>query len=192
MVAYAFARFRFPGRDIWFMIMLGTMMIPYQVTLIPQYILFHRFGWLNTFMPLTVPSWLGGAPIIIFLLRQFLLSVPRDFDEAAIIDGAGPLRILWSVLIPLMKPALATVCILQFVARWNEFIRPSVYLNELRLYTAAVGIYFFKEMPELAYDEPRDHLLMAAATIMILPVTVMFLFAQRYFVQGVVLSGIKA
>jgi len=192
MTAYAFARFRYPGRDVWFIIMLGTMMIPSQVLLIPQYLLFFKFGWINTYYPLTVPSWLGGGAFTIFLLRQFIMSIPRDLDEAAIMDGAGPIRILWQILVPLMKPALTTVAVLGFLGTWNDFFGPFIYLNKAKLFTAAVGLQFLTaaEMIETT-REPRDHLLMAAAAVMSLPVILLFILAQRYFVQGVVLSGIK-
>jgi len=192
MTAYAFARFRYPGRDVWFLIMLGTMMIPSQVLLIPQYLLFFKFGWINTYYPLTVPSWLGGGAFTIFLLRQFIMSIPRDLDEAALMDGAGPIRILWQVLMPLMQPALTTVAVLGFLGTWNDFFGPFIYLNKSKLFTAAVGLQFLTAAERIeTTGEPRDHLLMAAAAVMSLPVVLLFIFAQRYFVQGVVLSGLK-
>ena len=192
LAAYAFSRFRFPGRDVWFIIMLGTMMLPSQVLLIPQYLFYHRLGWINTYYPLTIPSWLGGGAFNIFLLRQFLMSIPREMDEAAIIDGAGSFRILWQVLVPLMKPALTTAIILGFLGRWNEFFQPFIYLNDKERFTAAVGLQFFKvaEMVDAA-GEPRDHLLMAASAIMSIPAVIVFAGAQRYFVQGVVMTGLK-
>jgi multiple sugar transport system permease protein len=191
MTAYAFARFEFFGKNVWFIIMLGTMMIPAQVTLIPQYILFFNLGWINTYIPLTIGSWLGGGAFTIFLLRQFLMSIPRDLDEAAIIDGAGPLRILWQILVPLMKPALITVGILQFMGTWNDFFSPFIYLHRIKLFTAAVGINFF-QTAYLETTDPRDHLLMAGAAAMTIPVLLVFAVAQRYFVTGVVMTGIKA
>jgi ABC-type glycerol-3-phosphate transport system permease component len=188
--AYAFARFNFVGKNVWFILMLGTMMIPATVTLIPQYLLWFTLGFINTYVPLTILSWLGGRAFIIFLLRQFIMSIPRDLDEAALIDGASPFRILWSVLMPLMKPALATVAILQFLHDWNEFFEPFIYLNRQPLYTAAVGLRYFQYIP-LETNDPRDHLLMAAAAIMTIPVIALFAVAQRYFISGVVLSGLK-
>ena len=192
LAAYAFSRFDFPGRNVWFVIMLGTMMLPNQILLIPQYLLFHRLGWINTYLPLTIPSWLGGGAFNIFLLRQFLMSIPRDLDEAALIDGAGSFRILWQVLVPLLKPALTTAVILNFLGRWNEFFRPFIYLNDKEKFTAAVGLQFFKvaEMVD-ATGEPRDHLLMAASAIMSVPAVIIFAAAQRYFVSGVVMTGLK-
>jgi multiple sugar transport system permease protein len=190
LTAYAFARFDFKGKDLWFILMLGTMMIPSQVTLIPQYVLFFKLKLVNTYVPLTIGAWLGGSAFMIFLLRQFIMSIPRDLDEAAIIDGANPLRVLWSVLMPLMKPALTTVAILQFLNDWNEFFAPFIYLSRMELFTAAVGLRFFQNLP-LETTEPRDHLLMAAAATMTAPVLILFALAQRYFIQGVVLSGLK-
>lgn len=190
LTAYAFARFDFFGKNIWFILMLGTMMIPTQVTLIPQYILFFKLKLINTYVPLTIGAWLGGGAFMIFLLRQFIMSIPRDLDEAAVIDGASPFTVLWKVLLPLMKPALTTVAILEFMNVWNEFFAPFIYLNRMELYPAAVGMRIFQGIP-LENTEPRDHLLMAAAATMTLPVILLFIVAQRYFIQGVVLSGLK-
>jgi multiple sugar transport system permease protein len=190
LTAYAFARFDFWGKNVWFIIMLGTMMIPSQVTLIPQYILFFKLKWINTYIPLTIGSWLGGGAFTIFLLRQFIMSIPRDLDEAAIMDGAGPFRILWQIIVPLMKPALTTVMILQFLGHWNSFFGPFIYLHRIELFTAAVGINFFKNA-YLETTDPRDHLLMAGAATMTIPVLIVFAAAQRYFVSGVVMTGLK-
>lgn len=189
--AYAFARFEFVGKNIWFVLMLGTMMIPRTVTLIPQYLLFFKIGWINTYIPLTIGAWLGGGAFMIFLLRQFIMTIPRDLDEAAIIDGAGPFRILGSVIMPLMKPALTTVAILTFLGDWNDFFGPFIYLNRQELFTAAVGLRTFQHIP-LETTDPRDHLLMAAAAIMTIPVIILFVAAQRYFISGVVLTGLKS
>ncbi len=190
LTAYAFARFDFFGKDVWFILMLGTLMIPTQVTLIPQYIFFFNLKLINTYVPLTIGAWLGGGAFMIFLLRQFIMSIPRDLDEAAHIDGASPFRILWSVILPLMKPALTTVAILQFMNEWNEFFAPFIYLSRWELFPAAVGMRVFQNIP-LETTEPREHLLMAAAATMTLPVILLFIVAQRYFIQGVVLSGLK-
>jgi multiple sugar transport system permease protein len=190
MTAYAFARFNFFGKNIWFILLLSTMMIPAIVTFIPQYLLFFNLKLIDTYVPLTIGAWLGGGAFMIFLLRQFIMSIPRDLDEAATIDGAGPFRILWSVLVPLMKPALTTVAILQFLTDWNDFFGPFIYLNTMTRYTAAVGLRTFQNMA-LETTDPRDHLLMAGAAIMTIPVLVLFAVAQRYFVSGVVLSGLK-
>ena len=188
--AYAFARFNFAGKGFWFVLMLGTMMIPSIVTVIPQYLLFFNLKLINTYVPLVIGAWLGGGAFMVFLLRQFIMSIPRDLDEAATIDGAGPFRILWSVIVPLMKPVLTTVAILQFLGDWNEFFAPFIYLNRINLYTAAVGLRTFQTFP-LETSDPRDHLLMAGAAIMTIPVLLLFASAQRYFTQGVVMSGLK-
>jgi multiple sugar transport system permease protein len=170
--------------------MLGTMMIPTQVTFIPQYILFFKLKLINTYVPLTIGSWLGGGAFTIFMMRQFIMTIPRELDEAAFIDGAGPLRILWQVIVPLMRPALTTVAILQFMGHWNAFFGPFIYLNRIKLFTAAVGINFFKNA-YLETSDPRDHLLMAGAATMTIPVLIVFAAAQRYFVSGIVMTGLK-
>ena len=190
LTAYSFARFDYAGKEFWFVLMLGTLMIPSQVTLIPQYVLFFNLRLINTYVPLTIGAWLGGGAFMIFLLRQFIMSIPRDLDEAALMDGASPFRILWGVLLPLMKPALTTVAILQFLGDWNDFFAPFIYLSRVDLFTAAVGLRFFQNIP-LETTDPRDHLLMAAASVMTIPVITLFAVAQRYFIQGVVLSGLK-
>jgi len=190
MAAYAFSRFNFYGRDVWFVVMLATMMIPGWVTLIPQYLLFFRLKLINTYVPLTIGSWLGGGAFTIFLLRQFIMSIPRDLDEAAHIDGASSARILVQVIVPLMKPALTTLAILAFLGIWNDFFGPFIYLNRKNLFTVAVGLRFFQTMP-MESNEPKDHLLMAAASVTTIPVLIIFVLAQRYFVQGVVMSGLK-
>lgn len=190
LTAYAFARFNFTGKNVWFVLMLSTMMIPAIVTFIPQYLLFFNLKLVDTYVPLTVGTWLGGGAFMIFLLRQFIMTIPRDLDEAAIVDGAGPLRILFTIIMPLMKPALVTVAILQFLADWNDFFGPFIYINTQLKYTAAVGLHTFQTMM-LEITDPRDHLLMAGAAIMTIPVLILFAVAQRYFVSGVVMSGLK-
>jgi multiple sugar transport system permease protein len=190
MTAYAFARFNFVGKGFWFILLLGTMMIPATVTLIPQYLLWYKLQLINTYVPLTIGAWLGGGAFMIFLLRQFIMSVPRDLDEAATIDGANPFQILWQIIVPLMRPALTTVAILTFLNDWNDFFGPFIYLNTADLYTAAVGMRFFQYIP-LESTDPRDHLLMAAAAMLTVPVLALFAAAQRYFISGVVMSGLK-
>jgi multiple sugar transport system permease protein len=190
IVAYSFARFRYRGRDLIFLITLGTMMLPAQVTLIPQFVLFHKLGWINTLKPLWIPAWFGGGAFAIFLFRQFIMSLPRELDEAAIIDGASYPRIFWSVLLPLCKPVLATVAVISFIAGWNDFVNPLIYLSSPEKFTLAVGLNYFKSVPESS-GMPLEHLLMAASVMVIAPVLIIFFAAQRYFVQGIVLSGIK-
>ena len=191
LVAYAFARFDFPLRDFWFMVMLSTLMLPYEVTLIPQYIIYQKyFGWINTFWPLIIPAWVGGGAFTIFLLRQFLMTLPRDLDDAARVDGANSFQILWRILVPLCRPALATVAILQFLREWNDFLGPFIYLNTPELFTMALGLRFFQTLPE-STQEPKTHLLMTATVIMSLPAILLFFSFQRYFVRGIVMSGLK-
>ncbi|MFZ1754096.1 MAG: carbohydrate ABC transporter permease [Caldilineaceae bacterium] len=190
LVAYSFARFRYRGRDLIFMITLGTMMLPAQVTLIPQFILFHKLGWINTLYPLWLPAWFGGGAFAIFLLRQFILSLPKDLDEAALIDGASYFRIFWQILLPLCKAVVATIAVISFIGSWNDFVNPLIYLQLPEKFTLAVGLNYFKNQPEMG-GEPTQHLLMAASVMVIMPVVLLFFATQRYFVQGIVLSGIK-
>ena len=190
LVAYSFARFEYRGRNILFMITLSTMMLPAQVTLIPQFVLFYRLGWVNTHLPLWVPHWFGGGAFAIFLMRQFFLTLPRDLDEAALIDGAGYFRIFWSILMPLCKPVLATLAIITIIASWSDFLGPLIYLNTPEKFTVSVGLQFFNAVPEVG-GEPMQHLLMAACVMSMIPIILMFFFGQRFFVQGIVMSGIK-
>lgn len=190
LVAYSFARFDYPGRDFLFMVLLSTMMIPSEVTLIPQYLAFVQIHWVNTFLPLIVPPWGGGGAFTVFLLRQFFMTIPREFDDAASVDGANSLTVLWGIITPLSKPALATVAILLFLTTWNDFLGPFIYLNNPNLFTMSVGLRFFQTVPE-SLNVPQDNLLMVATVIMSLPTVVLFFAAQRYFIQGIVLSGLK-
>jgi multiple sugar transport system permease protein len=185
MAGFAFARLRFRWREPLFLLLLATLMIPPQVTLIPQYLIFRELGWINTHLVLILPFWFGGA-FGTFLMRQFFLTVPQDLYDAARIDGCNPLRIFWQIFLPLSGPALATLAIFTFLARWNDLIGPLIYLNDTDLMTVTVGISYF--IGQYYADTP---LLMAASCISILPTIVLFMAAQRYFVRGVVLSGIK-
>jgi multiple sugar transport system permease protein len=190
VVAYGFSRFRFPGRNILFLIVLATMMLPWHVTIVPSFLLFRTLGWINTFLPLIVPSFFGGGPFYIFLLRQFFLSIPRDLDEAAKIDGASSFQIFWWILLPLSKVALATVAIFSFIEHWNEFIGPLIYLNSTELFPVSIGLRYFL-VSSFTGDEPRDAILMAASLIVALPPLILFFVAQRYFVEGIATTGIK-
>jgi len=190
LVAYSFARFRYPGRDAFFMLTLSTMMLPYEVTLIPQYLLFNRLGWLDSFLPLIVPYWFGGNAFSIFLMRQFFMTIPRDLDDAARIDGASFLRIFWNVLLPLSGPILATLAVIGFIAHWNDFLGPLIYLDSRTNFTVALGLRYFQNAAGLGGD-PMEHLLMAASVTFTLPCILIFFLAQRYFVRGIVLSGVK-
>lgn len=186
MAAYSFARLRFRGRELVFSILLASMMLPWAVTMIPRYILFKNLGWLDTFLPLIVPDWFGGGAFNIFLLRQFFRTIPRDFTDAARIDGAGEFGIYWRVVLPLIKPALTAVAIFTFLHHWNDFMAPLIYLTSPGNYTISLGLASFKGLYTTQW-----HYLMAASTATILPVLILFFAAQRYFIQGIVLSGIK-
>jgi ABC-type glycerol-3-phosphate transport system permease component len=190
LVAYGFARFRFPGRDWLFMVVLATLIVPWEVTIVPSFLLFRELGWLDTLFPLWVPSWFGGGAFYIFLMRQFFLTIPREFDEAAKIDGANSFQTLWQVLLPLLRPAATTVAILSFLQHWNEFIQPLIYLNTPTNFTVSLGLRYFQTSP-MDPGEPREHLLMAGTVIGIIPCIVLFFAAQRYFVRGIVMSGLK-
>ncbi len=192
LVAYSFARFRWHGRDLIFAITLATMMLPAEVTLIPQYLLFKYLGWLNSIRPLWVPAWFGGGAFAIFLLRQFIMSLPREFDEAATLDGANPFRILTTVLLPLMKPVLATISVISFIGGWNDFMGPLIYLATPERFTVALGLRYFDVTPgESTWGMPTEHFLMACCVMSATPIIVLFFAAQRYFVQGIVMSGLK-
>lgn len=186
LCAYGFARIKFPGRDFWFAIVLSTMMVPYFVLMIPQFIIFSRLGWIDTFLPLTVPYFFGGGAFNIFLLRQFFRTLPNELSDAARIDGCTELGIYWRIIMPLAKPALATVAIFTFLFSWNDYIGPLLYLSSPENFTVAIGLATFRSVMRTRWD-----LLMAASTAMILPIVLLFFFAQRYFIQGIVMSGIK-
>jgi ABC-type glycerol-3-phosphate transport system permease component len=184
--AYGFARIRFPGRDFWFAIVLSTMMVPYFVLMVPQFVIFTRLGWVNSFLPLTVPFFFGGGAFNIFLLRQFFRTLPEELADAARIDGCNEFTIYARIMLPLAKPALATVAIFTFLNGWNDFLGPLLYLSSPEKFTVAIGLATFRSVMRTRWD-----LLMAASTAMILPVVILFFFAQRYFIQGIVLSGLK-
>ena len=186
--AFAFARLRWPGRDVIFAVLIATMMVPYTVTMIPTFILFRNFGWLDTFLPLTVPAFFGGSAFFVFLLRQFFRTIPMDLDESARLDGASSFRILWDIILPNSRPALAVVMIFSFMATWNDFFGPLIYLQSADNRTLALGLM---SLQGLAWGRDMTHLVMAVSVIMVAPVIVLFFFAQRTFIQGIVLTGIK-
>jgi multiple sugar transport system permease protein len=190
LVAYGFARGNFPGRTFLFYVVLSTLLLPSEVTIIPKFLIFKQIGWLDTLKPLIVPDWFGGGAFNIFLLRQFFMTIPRTFDEAAKVDGAGSFRILWAILLPLCVPALITVAILSFLNHWNDFFEPLIYLNSPQNLTLSLGLRHFLITPGEG-GEPKDHLLMAAVLMAALPCIALFFVAQRYFVRGIVMSGIK-
>ncbi|MCY3994061.1 MAG: carbohydrate ABC transporter permease [Caldilineaceae bacterium] len=189
MVAFAFARLRWPGRDKVFLLVLATMMVPTYSTIVPRFILFRHLDWVDTFWPLIVPLWFGGSAFFIFLMRQFYMTIPIDLDEAAGIDGCSEFRIWWSIILPLSRPALATITILSFMARWNDFFDPLIFLNTMENFTVALGLNMFRAAIEI-YGV-RYHWLMAASLTVLLPGLIIFFFFQKTFVQGVVMSGIK-
>jgi multiple sugar transport system permease protein len=185
MVGYAFARLKFPGRNVLFSILIGTILIPPQVTMIPVFLLFKTLGWVNTFKPLMVPAYLGSA-FFIFLSRQFLLSLPRELDEAATIDGAGFLQIWWSIILPLSHPVMITMALFSFTHCWNDFMGPLIYLNDERLKTLALGLQMFLSERNSEWSK-----FMAISTLMMIPLITLFFMGQKYFVRGIAMSGIK-
>lgn len=190
LVAYGFARFRFPGRDALFVVVLSTMMLPAQITIIPRFLLFKSLGWLDTYKPLIVPRYFGGGAFMIFLFRQFFLTIPREFDEAAKVDGANSLWIFARILVPLSTPVFITSAIFTFLSNWNDFFGPLIFLNTMEKFTLALGLAYFRNIPEVGV-EATEHFMMAAAMTMTIPCLVVFLILQRYFVRGMVMSGLK-
>ena len=186
VIAYGFARIRWPGRDVLFIITLGTLMLPFQVTMIPLFIMFSKMGWVNTFLPLIVPAFLGNA-FYIFLLRQVYLGISEEFSEAARIEGASDLHILWHIIVPLARPALLSVALFQYLASWNDFLGPLLYLNDASKFTLALGLANMQSALGLS-DFGQ---IMAAATMIVLPVIGVFMFTQRYFLEGIAASGLK-
>ena len=186
LVAYAFACLRWRGRDALFLFVVATMMLPLQVIMIPLFVLFKEFGWLNTYKPLVVPAFLGGGAFNIFLLRQFFLGLPRELFEAARMDGASEWRIYWNIALPLARPALVTVALLTFMFAWNDFLGPLIYLSDQAKNTLALGLALFTGQHQTDWG-----VLMAASIMMMVPVVALFFFFQRYFIQGFTMSGLK-
>lgn len=186
MVAYAFARLQFRGRDRLFILLLSTMMLPGIVTMIPTYALFAQLRWVDTFYPLTIPAFFGGGAYNIFLLRQFFMGIPRDLDEAAILDGANHATIFWRVIMPNSGAALATVGIFCFIYNWRDFMGPLIYLNSPEKQTLELGLRTYQTLQNEKWE-----LLMAGSVIVMIPLITMFILGQRYFVKGIVMSGLK-
>ncbi len=184
--AYSFSRLRWPGRDKAFSLILSAMMLPGAVTLVPTFIGWSALGGVNTIAPLTVPSWFGGGAFFIFLLRQFYRTIPREYDEAAVVDGAGYFQIYWRIMLPMIKPALISVALFSFINNWNDFMMPLVYLSDEKKYTISLGLRSFMGMYNTDYGY-----MMAATVVATFPVVLIFLFGQRYIVEGVVMTGIK-
>lgn len=184
-VAYGLARIRWPLRIPLFIIILGTLMIPFQVTMIPLFVVFRNMGWFNTYLPLTVPAFFGNA-FFIFLLRQFFMTIPMELSEAAKVDGANELVIFRRVILPLTKPALATVGLFQFIAAWGDYLGPLIYLSDKDKYTVSLGLALFQGEYNAEFGG-----LMAASTVMMLPIVILFFLTQKTFIQGITLTGIK-
>ena len=188
-VAYGFSRTNFPGRDALFMLLLSTLMMPYVVRLVPLYVIYNQIGWINTFLPLVVPPLLGRNPFFIFLLRQFFKGIPEEITDAARIDGCSEFGIWWRIVMPLSKPALAAVTIFAFQGGWDNFLAPLVYMaGRPELRPLSVGLYLLRGG---AGQLPDTHYMMALSTLMIIPMLLLFALGQRYFIQGVTLSGLK-
>jgi multiple sugar transport system permease protein len=184
--AYAFARMEWPGREWVFVLVISTIMLPFQVTMIPLYVIFSRIGWTNTLLPLIVPHFFGNA-FFIFLFRQFFRGIPNELSDAALIDGAGELRILTSIILPLSKPAIMVVALFQFLNSWNDFLTPLIYLNDTRWFTISLGL----AQMQSSYGLSRFSLIMAATSLFTVPVIILFFFAQRSFIQGITFTGMK-
>ena len=187
IVAYGFARIRFPGRNFWFIFTIATIMLPPQVTLIPLYIFFFKVNWLDTFNPLIIPPWFGGGALNIFLLRQFFMGIPAELEDAAHIDGASRFQILWRIFIPLSMPAILTVAIFTFQAVWNDFYGPLIFLRSTEKFTLALGINSFRGL----YGNTQIQYMMAISFLMTIPMIIVFFVAQRYFIRGIVLTGVN-
>ncbi len=189
LVAYGFARLSFHGRKTLFALCIATMLLPGQVTMIPLYVLFSRLGWVDTFLPLVVPAFFG-SPFYIFLLRQFFLAIPVEYDEAARLDGAGPLRIYWSIILPQARPAIAAVVVFSFVGVWNDFFNPLIYINSFEKATLTLGLNMLKTQI-IGSGITQWHILMAASVLVLIPNVVIFFLAQRHFIEGLNVGGLR-
>ena len=186
MVAYGFARIEWKGRNVLFGLTLATMMIPFPVTMIPLYAVFRQLHWIGTFKPLWLPAWFGGA-FNIFLLRQFFMTIPYDLSEAARIDGCSEFRIFRQIIIPLCRPALTVVALFYFMGAWNDFLGPLIYLTRQETFTLSLGLQFFQSQ----HGGTQWHHLMAASTLMVCPIIILFFFTQKTFIQGIAMTGLK-
>ena len=194
VVGYGFSSFRFRGRNVLFAILLSTMMLPNEVTLIPTYMLFNYLKWVDTIRPLVIPHYFGGGAFSIFLFRQFFASIPKDLNDAAKIDGCGPIRYYLQILLPLSTPVILTLCILWFQFLWNDLMGPLIYLISSEKYTISVGLLFLRSSfggTIARRGRPMEHLLMAGSVIAMLPSLIVFFTLQRYFIRGVIMTGIK-
>lgn len=189
LVAYGFARFRFPGRNVLFILMLSTMMLPSIITLIPTFLIWRSLELINTYDPLVLAAWLGGGAWAVFLLRQFFLTIPKEIEEAAVIDGANTFQIYHQIMLPLIKPALLALGVLIFRGNWNNFRGPLIYLNTTVMFPLVVALKFFQE--SLSKEAPKWHYMMAMSTVMALPILVLYFAAQRYFIEGLTMGAVK-
>lgn len=187
IVAYGFARFKFVGKKLLFGLMISTLMLPNAAIIIPRYLLFRNLGWLNTFKPFWMPALLAAYPFFIFMLIQFLRGIPKDLDESAKIDGANSFVIFKSILLPLMKPALFSVGLMQFMWVWNDFYNPLIYINSVKNYHLALGVRMVLDTSGTVYWNQ----VLAMALVSILPLIILFFFAQRYFIEGIATTGMK-
>ena len=187
LTAFAFARLKFWGKNFWFALMLGTLMLPYHVTLIPQYVLFLKLGWVNTFLPLVVPKFLASDAFFIFLMVQFFRGIPRELDEAAMMDGCSPWRIYYKIMLPLSVPVLATAAVFTFIWTWDDFFGPLIYLNDMKNYTVALGLRTFVD----STSESDWGGLFAMSTLSLVPIFVFFLFFQKLLIDGIATTGMK-
>ncbi|MFN8444547.1 MAG: carbohydrate ABC transporter permease [Caldilineaceae bacterium] len=187
LAGYAFARLRFKGRDFIFSLLLATLMLPYVVIMIPVYVMFSKIGWVNTLLPLIVPSYFGD-PFFIFLLRQFFRTIPMELEDAARIDGASRLRVLFQIMVPLARPAVIVVTIQSILGEWNAFMQPLIFLTKRNMWTLALGLNSLQR-----FETGRDwtHYMMVLGVFMVVPVVIMYFFAQREFIQGIVMTGLK-
>lgn len=184
--AYGFARIRFPGRDFWFGIVLATLFLPQAIMIVPNFLIFSRLGWVDTFLPLTIPLFFGGGAFNIFLLRQFFRTIPEELADAGRLDGCSEFGVYWRIMMPLAKPALITVAIFTFLNAWNDLLGPITYLRSPGNFTIAMGLASFTSQTDISWD-----LQLAASTAMTVPIIILFFFAQRYFIQGIVMTGLK-
>jgi len=184
VVAYSFARLRWPGREFFFGLLLATVMLPEVVTLVPRFIMFRNFKWVGTFLPLTAPFWFGTATFYVFLIRQFLRGIPMELEDAARIDGASRLRTLWQILMPLSKPVLATVAVFSALQHYNDFMGPLIYLNRMDTWTMALAVRSYNSQYAAQWE-----MIFAVSTMMLIPMVLLFIVAQRYFVRGITMTG---
>jgi ABC-type glycerol-3-phosphate transport system permease component len=188
VVAYAFSRIEWPGRNVVFFLMLSTMMIPPQALIVPQYVFFNKLGWVGTFNPLIIPGYFAGGAAMVFLLRQSMAQIPRELDESAFVDGASHIQVFWEIILPLIKAPLATVATFLFVGFWNSLLMPLMYLQTIKLYTLPLYVTTLYNINVTVQPWPT---IMAAAVLTTIPLMVVFFFTQRFILQSVVITGLK-